>query len=197
MVEGNTELDVIKQFCHSLGIDVNDKGINLVNYDGISNLTPRKMNHIIQLANAENTPVFIVADNECNSQEKIKKIKSNVSSKFGFYVWDKDFEYDNFGLDKVIKIINKQLAIYEEKITKKEVLNKLKENALIKSIELSYRDKYHNDIYKKISSKKELSIQLLNKRFTQISKTQELGKVFPIENVLRQIFRSYAQWVPG
>ena len=198
LLEGETEIEVIKKICEKLDVNLEKEGINLVNYKGISNLTPKKIEHIIQISNQDNVPIFIIADNECNASNKINKIKDSVLSKFDFHIWNKDFEEDNFGMDKMMILVNNYLKNHNQKLTKKEISDfKRKNKSLVRSIELAYREKYHSDIFQKIPKKQYLSLELIKKNLKKIPKTEKNEKELPIEKVLHQIFRLHANWIPG
>ncbi|WP_268541330.1 TOPRIM nucleotidyl transferase/hydrolase domain-containing protein [Candidatus Nitrosotenuis cloacae] len=197
LVEGNTEVKIIEKIFEKLDIDPVDDGYNIINYDGLANLTPIKLRSIIQMSNADNIPIFIIADNECNAKDKIQKIKNSVVSKFDYEIWNKSFEEDNFGIDKVLKLINKYLEKHKERISKNDIKTKIKTNSLIRAVELAYREKYYGDIFVKIPSKPDLALELIRNRLRKISRGKKIGKELPIEQSLHRMFRFVATYEPA
>ncbi|MGI0057162.1 MAG: TOPRIM nucleotidyl transferase/hydrolase domain-containing protein, partial [Nitrosarchaeum sp.] len=196
LVEGETEVQIIKKICERLQVDLEDDGINLVNYEGVSNLTVRKLKDSIQISNRDNVPMFIISDNEVNSKEKIKRIKSAVKTKeFDFHVWDESFEADNFGFKKVLKYISEYLKKENKELTKKEVAYYQKKgHTLVHAIEKAYSKKYHSDIYNIIPNKSNISFELMKNRFNKISRDKKIGNPYPIEKVMEQVFRLIPYW---
>lgn len=195
--EGVAIVKVIKKICEKLDIDLEDEGINLVNYRGIENLTTRGVQQTIQIANKDNIPIFIIADNEHNAANKINRVRNSILSKFDFHIWNKDFEYDNFGIERVMRLVNKYLKKHNQKLSKKDISKLLEKNSLIRAIELAFRNKYKEDIYQKIPRKPDISLKLMEWQLRNMAKTHELGKNLPIENVMRKAFRLHTQWIPG
>ena len=197
LLEGETEMEVIKKICEKLSIDLEEEGIALVNYDGITNLRTKRLQQTIQIANSDNVPIFIIADNENNAESKIIKIQNKVISKFNYHIWDKDFESDNFGIEKILEFINNALKQHDQKLSKREISKHLTSSALLRAIELAFRDKYCCDIFKKIPKKPDISLELMKSHLQKMSKTEELGKDLPIEHVMEKIFRIHTQWIIG
>ena len=190
-------MEVIKKICEKLSIDLEEEGIALVNYDGITNLRTNRLQQTIQIANSDNVPIFIIADNENNAESKIIKIQNEVISKFNYHIWDKDFESDNFGIEKILEFINNALKQHDQKLLKREISKHLTSSALLRAIELAFRDKYRCDIFKKIPKKPDISLELMKSHLQKMSKTEELGKNLPIEHVMEKIFRIHTQWIIG
>lgn len=195
LVEGETEEKVVRKIFENLDIDTDDDSITIFNYGGVQHLRSKNIKSIIETANKDKISIFIIADNEGNAKHKIESMKKLVLSEFEYHIWNKDFESDNFGRDRLLKLVNFHLKKHNQKILSREVSTKQKQGiALIHAIELAYGSKYHSDIYKKIPKKSDLSLELMQPRLKMISRKKKTGKPLPIENVLEQVFRMVPYW---
>ncbi len=195
LVEGSTEKKIIEKICKQFGVN-SDDGITIVDYEGISNLTSRKLKGIIQVSQRDHIPVFVIADNECNSKEKIKEIESKITnSEFKSHVWKKSFEEDNFGETKILKLINSYLNKEGKSLKQKEIAEfKKKGFPLVTSIAKAYSKKYHDDICNLIPSKTKISLILFSNRLKQITPYKKTKNPYPIENVMNDIFNMIPIW---
>lgn len=195
LVEGETEEKAVRKIFEKLDIDTDDDSITIFNYGGVQHLRSKNIKSIIETANKDKISIFIIADNEGNAKHKIESMKRLVLSEFEYHIWNKDFESDNFGRERLLKLINFHLKKHNQKISSREVSTKQKQGvALIHAIELAYGSKYHNDIYKKIPKKSDLSLELMQPRLKMISRKKKTGKPLPIENVLERVFRMVPYW---
>lgn len=194
LVEGPTEVEIVKKVCERLDVDLEDDGIILINYEGVPNLTVRKLKDSIQISKHDNVPMFIIADNECNAKEKINKIKEKITSEFDFHIWNKSFEEDNFGFRKVFSYVSEQLKKQGKELSRKEIAEYLRKgNTLMNSIKKAYGKKYHSDIYS-IISKPSISLELTKNRFKRMSTEKKKGKPYPIEQVMERVFHMIPYW---
>ncbi|HXG13553.1 MAG TPA: TOPRIM nucleotidyl transferase/hydrolase domain-containing protein [Candidatus Nitrosotenuis sp.] len=194
LLEGDTEVEVVKKICERLDVNLEDDGILLINYEGISNLTPGKRKDAIKISTQDNVPMFIIADNECNAKEKILKIKSVIKAEFDFHVWNKSFEEDNFGFNRIFDYLSEVLKKQGKELTKKEIRKYQKRgNTLMTSIEKAYGEKYRDDIYRTIS-KSNISLELMKNRLKKISRDKKKGKPYPIEKVMERVFQMIPYW---
>ena len=135
--------------------------------------------------------MYIIADNENDSLSKIKNIENKINTDFKYHIWNTNFEEDNFGKDDVIKIFNKKLNKYDQKIYLSEIMLQQKNNAgFITAIANAYSEKYHEDIYKKIGLKKsDIILELMSKYLKHITPESSNRPMLPIEKILNEAFK--------
>ena len=190
LVEGETEEKVIEKIFEKLQVSMKDDGISVINCRGIENIEEQKLEIIIQTANRDNVSMYVLADNEGTSIQKIAQIKKRINTNFASHIWKKSFEEDHFGKRNVIDWVNSYLKKYGENLTDKEVAEKYKKGkALVTSIESAYGKKYQKDIYRVIRKKKwDLALELLTPRIKKISPSKKVGKPSKIEKVIEKVF---------
>ena len=190
LVEGKTEEKVIGKIFKSWGISMEDDGIIVMSYDGVANIHRKKLDLVLKSANRDYIAVYVIADNEISLQ-RIINMQKNSGTKFEHHMWNKSFEEDNFGKNKVIDLINSYLKPHNETLSRTEIETQLKsKNALVKSIEYAYKSKYCKDLYHVIGkSKPDISLDLMVPRLKKISSGKQIGKQTEIEKVLKKAFK--------
>lgn len=196
LIEGDTEKKVIEKIFTKLGVSMTDDGINVINCKGIGNMSEQNLEGIINTANQDDVSMYVVADNEGKSIQQVSKIKKGVQTDFGFHIWKKSFEEDNFSKRKVVNLVNSYLKKHRKCLTDNEIKAVQKNGkALIKAIEDAYGRKYKNSIYKVIKKKKyDFSLELMKPRIKKISRSKKVGKPSEIEKVLDSVFKMIPNW---
>ena len=194
LVEGVTEEKVIEEIFKSWGIDMEEDGIIVMNCTGVGNIRRKKLDLVLKAADRDYIPVYVLADNEASLQSILNI--PNPTSKFGYHIWKKSFEEDNFGRKRVIELINSHLKPHKKTLLHAEIETQLKsEKALVKSIECAYKNKYCKskhckDLYRTIGkSKPDISLELMTPRLKKISSGKQIDKQTEIEKVLEKAFK--------
>ncbi len=196
LVEGETEEKIIKNIFDKLHINMKDDGIAMFSYGGVNSINKRQLDYIIRMANQDEIIVYILADNEANSLQKVKEIKKRVHAGFGAHIWKKSFEEDNFGRRKIIALFNSYLRDHNKSLTDDEIMVQQQNGAaLIKAIEKAHRNKYCEDIYRLIRKNKPgISLELFAPRLKKISYRKNSGRPSEIEKVLDEVFKMVPTW---
>lgn len=191
LIEGDTEEKIIGKIFDRLDVSMQDDGINVINCNGIGNMNEKKLDQIIKTANQDDIHMYVLADNEENSVQKVEQIKTKVNTNFNSHIWEKSFEEDNFGRCKVINWFNSYLSNHGSSLTCQEISTQQSNGAaLVKAIEKSYGVKYQGDIYQAIRKKKvDVSLELIEPRLGKISLGTRIGNPSKIETVLDEVFR--------
>ena len=191
LVEGTTEEKIIEKIFDRLDVSMQDDGINVINCNGISNIDEKRLNQIIKTANQDHAHMYVLADNEKNSVQKVRQIKTKINTNFNSHIWKKSFEEDNFGRRKVINWFNSYLSKHNKNLTCQEIATQQNNGAaLVKAIEKSYGVKYQDGIYHAIRKKKmDVSLELIEPKLRKISPRMRMGNPSKIEKVLDEVFR--------
>ena len=196
LVEGDTEEKVIEKIFERWNVSMTDDGISVINCKGVTNIKQNKLDKIIQSANQDYIAMYVIADNESNSEPKIKKIQECVKTEFNYHIWNKNFEEDNFRRRKVITLINSYLRAHGKSLSYNEIKVKQKSGmALVSSIEAAYTSKYHKNLYSVIGkSKPDISLKLMESRIKKIAPDSKVGEQTAIEKVLREALDMIPSW---
>ena len=196
IVEGKTEKMIINKIFKKWSINIENEGICLINSKGIANMRRIILDPILETANRDFIVVYMIADNEAKSETRINAIKEVMTTKFDFHIWQKSFEEDNFGFNKVIDFVNSYLQPQGKILTYEDVRNEqMSGNALVKSIEKAYGKKYGNDIYNNIGIKKQqISIKLFELEHAETSSDSPVGTPTEIEKVLQKVLALIPNW---
>ena len=192
LCEGETEETVINQILEALHWDTRRQGLTLINYRKMGELD-LVANMISRLGSAkrQSVPVFVISDNDSHIKDRIEHLVSIGKLKCGMYeIWNGDFEQDNFGISKVLAIVNNKL---QEQgmgtLTADEVgIETRKGKVLMRAIGSVCNSKFCRKL-DDIISKKEIARILMAQRIEEIRK--EFGEggwkpTLPIEKALHR-----------
>ncbi|MGH9927283.1 MAG: TOPRIM nucleotidyl transferase/hydrolase domain-containing protein, partial [Nitrososphaeraceae archaeon] len=143
--EGKTEEIVIKKILELFVIDPNREGYHLYNAEGSGNLGARNLDALIDLAKSNEMDVYLIIDNDEGARSTLDRHKAlgNIKDDM-FTIWNKDFEYDNFGPEKIVKKVNQMLRsrglntvlikdVKRRMVTNQDVLMKALDNVIRKN----------------------------------------------------------------
>ena len=204
IIEGETEEFIINTLFKALRID--NREIVIFKIGGQGNFKWTKSALSI-FTNPLDINTIIILDKD----EDIEKIKSECDRigilKKHLKIWDKDFEYDNFGIDKVVDMINDIVrrnnislngCIME--IDKSLIKERLKDPTLVlmKAVEIEFGKLNQKNLYKALQiSKPKLSESLFVPRIKEIESEINKGNwkpKLPIEKIIEEIFFENSRW---
>ncbi len=198
--EGDTEELVIEEILRLFMRDPNKEGYFLYNAKGSGNMNTTNLDAMIELAKSNQMMTYLIMDNDGKVDSTIERHKKLGNLKEGmFTVWNKDFEYDNFGSGSVIEKVNQVLKSKSlNPIPLKEVedrMNNTKKGVLMKSLD-SVLWCYNNGTkLDHIISKKDLARELIAPRIAEIQKEYYMnGKWEPklgIEHIINKLFQMF------
>lgn len=114
--EGPSEEKAITMMLKTLYIDDKLDGIMLHNAKGLSNIEAN-LGSLFDVSKKNDIDVFEIVDDEKTSKEMCADHMRKGFIKEGVYhIWEKDYEYDNFGATKVVK----SPYFCDKKVTRKE-----------------------------------------------------------------------------
>jgi hypothetical protein len=105
VVEGDTEETIINLILEALAIDPDRDGFIIHNLRGQSNIKIN-LGTIYYLASKDFIDVFTILDNDHEADEIITRFNIGTER---YHKWERDFEYDNFGVEAVVKYVNFEL----------------------------------------------------------------------------------------
>jgi hypothetical protein len=198
IVEGETEERVIELILEARSVDRERDGLFVYNIQGQDNLLHLKP--LFRVSQLIDIIIFGMVDNDRNTNQKIQKMK-HYARDLGYekdiriHIWDRDFETDNFGLEKVVRKVNQILCEKGySKIDPVEVEFRMKRthDPLIKSVEKEiWRVNATRGIKSgKIISKPRLAQLLIEDRLKEIQIENEPDWIakLPVEIELKKIF---------
>lgn len=196
--EGDTEEVVIEKIFELFMRDYEKAGYHLYNAEGSGNMGTKNLDGLIKLAKSNQMEVYLIIDNDANSKSTLQQHRKlgNIKDDM-FKIWDKDFEYDNFGPDLMISKVNEVLntrgynLISNEDVERRMATNRdVLMNAIANIVGKNNSGKKLDDIL----SKKALAEDLISQRLIEIreeySKNQWKPKL-PIEKVIHSIFQMF------
>ena len=198
IVEGETEERVIELILEARGVDRERDGLFVYNIQGQDNLLHLKP--LFRVSQLIDIIIFGMVDNDRNTNQKIQKMKQyardlGYEKDIRIHIWDRDFETDNFGIEKVVRKVNQILCEKGySKIDPLEVESRMKRtrDALIKSVEKEiWRVNVTRGIKSgKIISKPRLAQLLIEDRLKEIQIENEPDWIskLPVEIELKKIF---------
>lgn len=109
LVEGDSEEIAINILFGAFGKAPEKEGIYIHNLDGV----PHTDRIIALLKTAKKTTVgrYLIIDNDMGVEELVREVVDRRKLLDGdcYRVWERDFEYDNFGIDVMVETVNKEL----------------------------------------------------------------------------------------
>jgi hypothetical protein len=197
--EGDTEELVIEEILRLFMRDPKKEGYFLYNTQGSGNMNTRNLDAMIGLAKSNQMEIYLIMDNDGDVDSIIERHKKLGNIKDGmFTVWNKDFEYDNFGSGPVIEKVNQILKSKGfNLVSLKEVEDRMdtKGEVLMKALS-SVFGKHNNSMkFDKIISKKELARKLIAPRIAEIQKEFYVNgnweRKLPIEQTIDKLFQKF------
>jgi hypothetical protein len=198
VVEGETEEKVIELILEARGVDHERDGFFVYNIQGQDNLLHLKP--LFRVSQLIDITIFGMVDNDRNVNNKIQKMRQyardlGYEKDIRIHIWDRDFETDNFGIDKVVSKVNQLLSEKGySKINPLEIESRMKStgDALIKSVEKEiWRVNVTTGIKSgKIISKPRLAQLLIEDRLKEIQIENEPHWIvkLPVEIELKKMF---------
>jgi len=200
--EGDTEEYAIKEILKERGIFWEDE-IFLYNARGMPQFESRKIDGLIGLAKLQDVDVFVIADNDQgDTKEKFdKEIQLGNLQDGRYHVWEKDFEYDNFGLSNVLSIINSELENHhiELFLREDEILEAMNKEKIVMMLAIEKKIKHDTGWeFRDIISKTEICKRLIEPRLAQIkleTSERKYTPKLPLEEVLQNILKLMPKWI--
>ena len=112
LIEGDTEETVIDILMNAFGIVPENEGIAIHNFEGTGGITPFNAGATLQIAKSQNVARYLIIDNDPGAEELVKELSERLKllDDDCYRIWEKDFEYDNFGPDAVVETVNERLV---------------------------------------------------------------------------------------
>jgi hypothetical protein len=191
--EGDTEQVVIESILNALRVDKERDGFFLYNAKGQKNIIHnlKSLYHISKLQEIE---LFLILDNDEDATRVQDQLKNYIKRE-NITIWSKDFEFDNFGVEKILVELNIILKSKDIQPLSNAQVSETLENSNrtpmnVVSSTLNQRSGVKLD---EIISKKELAQKLISSRSIDIASERFEGEGWkpklPIEVVLNKIFR--------
>lgn len=143
----------------------------------------------------EDIELFLILDNDNKANKTKNKLKNYIKAE-RIKIWQKDFEYDNFGTEEVLREVNKRLGkLGLQPVEKEEVINKLNTSNYVLMHILELIAKKINKGIKlwNLISKKHVTESLISTRIKEIEyerfSSDGWKPKLPIEKVLREAFQ--------
>lgn len=190
--EGKTEHTVIRKISNTLPFSLDQLGVITHNAKGGTNISTSNLDGLITITKKQGMDVYVIIDNDEKSKKIVKEQqkRGNIGPN-AVHIWDKDFEYDNFGTTDVVNWVNTTLVKKGYKpVSKDEVEKEMSMNGvvLMRAIEsLAIRDNPGIN-FDKVIRKPEMAKYLIAPHIARIKNDiQEQGRWkprLPIEIVL-------------
>jgi hypothetical protein len=199
-VEGDTEEYVVNAILRARNIKPDREGLNIFNAKG-SNME-RKIEGYLEAVKEQGIRVFVIVDND--KKDFVDKwVFDGIVKKRMTRVWKDDFESDNFGRRRVLKVVNTALTNASlQRITGGDVRTKIKEakrknqkTSFMRALDLANLKKNKCNIAS-IISKKEIAQSLIKERLTEIAREYESNKWETNMKIEKLIKRILTQLMP-
>lgn len=192
--EGKSEQRAIELILNALRIDKERDGFFLFDAEGQKNIV-QNLKLLYDFSKMEDIELILILDND-NKVNKIKNKLKNYVKAERIKIWQKDFEYDNFGTEEVLREVNKKLSERGlQPIKKEEVRNRLNApNCVLMHILESIAKETNKGIKLwNLISKKNLTESLISTRIKEIEyerfSSDGWKPKLPIEKVLHEAFQ--------
>ena len=197
LYEGTTEDYVIKRILEALQIYIPKSGLTLHSAGGADNLQSN-FDSFFELAKQENIDGFVIVDQDRKAVVDALVRKCSVKKDMTV-VWNNDFEFDNFGVEKVVKVVNDILKDKSQKtITISEINSKLDKNSMLMNAVSNEVRKQTGDKLDSFISKTKIAERIFEPRASEIdNEYQTNGWVpnLPIEKKLQELFSKYPSYL--
>jgi hypothetical protein len=190
--EGATENLVIESIIKALRVNKERDGFFLYNAKGQSKIA-YNLQALYYISRIEDIELFLILDNDNDARGILDELKMYVKTD-NVKIWQRDFEYDNFGVDRVADEVNLMLKSKGfNAIPKEQITNELNasNNTLMNVMARIFRDQ-HETKFHEVISKRTLAEKLFNERSAEIESERFGGDGWkpqlPIEIFLNEIF---------
>lgn len=144
LVEGKTELNIIKKIFKNMDLRFDDMGLEVVDCGGISKMDPS--NPIINLAITHHAAIYLIADCENEIKKQIQDIQKSPdigTIQFGYRLWKKSFEDVHFDDQELFDYVNNNLPSGRSlKWEDVEAEHAKEDTTMFSSMAIVYYDKY-------------------------------------------------------
>jgi hypothetical protein len=204
--EGETEDLIIKELFKKLNIANNE--IILLNLKGQTNI--RWSNTSVELfKDYLGMDIHVIMDNDGQVNAMKQDCMKIGIAPNNFHIWNRDFEFDNFGVSKTINRINKLIITRNKNkpgpnqlnlINKQKIIDRLnndKQLGLMSAIKQEYKQINNASIYLDLIKKPSLAKILFDSRLKTIAKERKNGNwipTLPVEKLINEIFIKNARW---
>ena len=195
LVEGGTEVKVIEKICERRGISLADDAVMVLDRKGVNNMFGGNIQWLIRSARKDSVAIYIIADNEADWDDEIRKIRQEFNGPFDYHIWGTSFEEDNFGRANMVALINSYLGRHGQSLSEGEVSARQQRSGkgLVAAVEDAYGAKYENGLLRVIGKgKADLALELMDRAYQNTSK----GDVdeLEIEKVLDRALGMVTVW---
>jgi len=193
--EGDTEQLVIESILNSLRIDKEREGFFLYNAKGQKNII-HNLKSLYHISKMEEIELFLILDNDADAARVQEQLKDFIRGE-NIKIWTRDFEFDNFGTDKILTEVNNILmAKGIQQISNSQVSEALeKSGKSLMSIISSILNQQSGIKLYDVISKPELAHRLITSRAAEIARERFEADGWkpklPIEVILNQIFQKF------
>ncbi len=203
--EGKTEDLVIREFLQAWNVDITKDGILLYDAEGVGNMSRKNLDGLITSTKKMGLDLLVILDNDSDSKEIMySHIKKGEVALENFHIWNNDFEYDNFGIDAVLSIVNSALEKRAINLSQNfiELTKEMTENeistknvVLMRAIDNLLDDRYGGLKLENVINKKNMAKSLIESRIQEIKNGQHSrSDVLPIEQVLNSVVNKIPRW---
>lgn len=201
LIEGDSEEMAIGILMNALGIVPENKGIAIHNFEGTGGISPFNAEAVLRIAKSQKVGRYLIVDNDPKAEELVNELSERLGllEDDCYRIWERDFEYDNFGMELVAETVNEKLLERNlmpvemgeirdrmEHHPEERLWNVVHDICWVKNgIEIS-------DIFSKTSLARELSL----KRAEEILKETKSGKYKPkwrIEEEITKIYKKFCR----
>ena len=195
LVEGGTEVKAIEKICRRRGINLAGDAVMVLDRKGVTNMFEGSIHWLIQSARKDSVAIYIIADNEADWDDEIRKIRQEFNGPFDYHIWRTSFEEDNFGRANMVALINSYLGRHGQSLSEGEVSARQQRSGkgLVAAVEDAYGAKYENGLLRVIGKgKADLALELMDRAYQNTSK----GDVdeLEIEKVLDRALGMVTVW---
>jgi len=112
LIEGISEETVVRILMNALGIVPEIVGIAIHNFEGIGGITPFNAEAVLRIAKAQNVARYLIVDKDPEAEELVMELSERLKllDSDCCRIWEKDFEFDNFGLNCTVETVNEKLV---------------------------------------------------------------------------------------
>ena len=196
LVEGETEVKTIEKICTRREIDPADDAVMVLDRKGVTNMFEGNISWLIRSARKDSVAIYIIADNEADWDDEIRKIRQEFNGSFDYHIWKTSFEEDNFGRTSVVALINSYLSGHGQSLSEEEVSarQQQRKKGLVAAAKDAYWTKYRDDLFRVIrKGKADLALELVDRAYQSTSNDD--ADSLEIEKVLDRALGMVPVWM--
>lgn len=112
LIEGTSEETVIRILMNALRIVPEIEGVTIHNFEGTGGITPFNAEAVLRIAKSQNVARYLIVDNDPGAKELVVELSERLKliDNDCYRIWEKDFEFDNFGLNCTVETVNEKLV---------------------------------------------------------------------------------------